>query len=200
MTVAKGAMANRALSAIAVVSVCTDAAFATPSVANDYSIGSVETDMRATDKVGRLKAGMLCLPKGILHWRDVAKPTDRTTVGILSRQLSALGLSAPDLADPIFSDAAPNTRYRIRIVYESLVLKFCAPSLGIGTPSGSGIILIRWETFDSMTKTLVGSHSFQTSVKISGRDIREDPAIIGDALRSSADEYVAARKTFDVIH
>lgn len=163
----------------------------------DYSIAAIESNLRPMDKIGPLRVGMLCLPKGRLLWRDIAKPTDASMITALSRRLSALGLAMADVPDPLFSEVAPLTKYRIRVTYELLSMKLCIPGLGIGEkhPSGSGQMVVRWETFDRITKTQIDNQKFEIPFALAGRDPRNDNSIIRDALKLSADKYVMARRS-----
>lgn len=111
----------------------------------DYSIASVEYALSPLDRVGSLQAGLLCLPKGKLRWRDVARPDGET----LARKLTdVIGgkLSVAARADPLFGDPEPPTRYRIRVVIEAVKLRLCIAGLGIGEkqPSGGGVATVRW--------------------------------------------------------
>ncbi|MDB5712803.1 MAG: hypothetical protein JWO15_200 [Sphingomonadales bacterium] len=162
---------------------------------NDYSIATIESDIRPMDKVGPLKIGILCLPKGKLLWRDIARPGDQTAINILLRRLSALGLMIANAPDPLFSEVAPLTKYRIRVTYEAMTMSLCIAGMGIGKrPSGQGRVLIRWETFDRSSKSRVANRSFEVLLSPDGRDARNVESVIGDALRSSADQYVLSRR------
>jgi hypothetical protein len=179
-----GAAKSRSLAIAPFALVISYTASATVAEPNDYSIASIESDLRPMDKIGRLRAGMLCLPKGKLLWRDMAKPTDAVAINILSRRLAALGLTIADVPDPLFSEVAPLTKYRVRVTYESLEVKLCIPGLGISEkhPSGTGRMLVRWETFERSTKTKVAAQSFEVSISLDGRDARNDSSVIRDAL------------------
>lgn len=163
----------------------------------DYSIAAIESNLRPMDKIGPLRVGMLCLPKGRLLWRDIEKPTDASMITALSRRLSALGLAMADVPDPLFSEVAPLTKYRIRVTYELLSMKLCIPGIGIGEkyPSGSGQMVVRWETFDRITKTQIDNQKFEIPFALAGRDARNDNSVIRDALKLSADRYVMARRS-----
>lgn len=191
----KGAAKRRAFAA-ALFGLVSQSAWPANADATDYSIATIESDLRPMDEVGPLRVGMLCLPKGKLLWRDIAKPTDAITIAILSRRLAALGLAVPDLPDPLFSEVAPLTKYRIRVTFESLAMKLCVPGLGIGNrPSGNGIMIVRWDTFDRLTRTQVETRKFEVALTIEGRDARNDNSVIKDALNQSADQYVLARRS-----
>lgn len=165
--------------------------------AGDYSIAGVESSLKPGDRVGSLRVGMLCFPKGHLLWRDIAKPSYAAAVMILTQKISALGLPIADLPDPLFSDAAKLTKYRVRVTYQSLTLKLCVPGLGIGEkrPSGEGSIALRWQTFDRVSRSEIGDQTFEIPIELGGRDARNDPSVIGDTLRESARAYVLARRS-----
>lgn len=196
MTSGQGAVKSRAF-ALAASVLASQPAFPAHAQLSDYSIAAIESNLRPMDKIGPLRVGMLCLPKGRLLWRDIAKPTDASMITALSRRLSALGLAMADVPDPLFSEVAPLTKYRIRVTYELLSMKLCIPGLGIGEkhPSGSGQMVVRWETFDRITKTQIDNQKFEIPFALAGRDARNDNSVIRDALKLSADRYVMARRS-----
>lgn len=160
----------------------------------DYSIAALEYAPAPLDRVGKLQAGLLCLPKGKLRWRDVARPEAEAAARTLS---AALGerLSVAARADRLFGDPDPVTRFRVRVVVETLNLRLCIAGLGIGekTPSGEGSMTVRWETYDRMSRARIADDVFVVPLLIKGRDVRGASGILSDALVESAARYAATR-------
>ncbi|MBA3895845.1 MAG: hypothetical protein H0X36_01625 [Sphingomonadaceae bacterium] len=148
------------------------------------------------EKVGNLKAGLLCLPKGILLWRDVAHPSGDALAARKTAALKDAGLSVAAHPDPLSSDPPPLTRYRIKVIVERVALRLCVAGLGIGEkkPSGEGVAAVRWETYDRAARARVASVAFELPLMVGGRDARTQQAVLGDALVESAARYAKSRR------
>lgn len=168
----------------------------TGAKAEDYSIAAVEYELGPLDKIGKIKAGLLCLPKGTLRWRDVAREADARTISRLSETLRTSGMSVALPPDVLFSDVAPSTKHRLKIVVEAMTLKLCVAgsSLIEQTPSGSGVVAVRWETYDRERRVLEDTQRFETPLRLDGRDPRGSVAVLADALASGAVRYAATRR------
>jgi hypothetical protein len=164
-----------------------------------YSIAAIEYLPTPLEKVGKVQAGLLCLPKGKLRWRDVARPEDERLLARLTGVLGAGGLSAPARADRLFADPEPQTTYRLKVVVETVKLRLCVAGLGIGEmqPKGEGQVKVRWETYDRAARAKVASVSFDVPLDLKARDPRGATGVIGDALAETAVRYAAARKGAD---
>jgi hypothetical protein len=164
-----------------------------------YSIAGIEYLPAPSEKVGKVQAGLLCLPKGKLRWRDVARPEDEKLLARLTGVLSERGLSAPPRADRLFADAEPQTSYRVKVVVESMKLRLCVAGLGIGEmqPKGEGQMTVRWETYDRAARTKIDSVTFEVPMNANGRDARGTNSVFSDALVETAVRYAAARKGAD---
>ncbi len=162
----------------------------------DYSIATIEYELGPLDKVGKIKAGLLCLPKGTLRWRDVAREADARTISRLSETLRTSGMSVALPPDVLFSDVAPATKHRLKIIVEAMTLRLCVAgsSLMKQTPSGSGVLAVRWETYDRERRVLVDTRRFETPLRLDGRDPRGSVAVLADALVSGAVRYAATRR------
>jgi hypothetical protein len=149
--------------------------------------------------VGKLQAGLLCLPKGKLRWRDVARPEDEVLANRLTAVLDEQGLSVAARADPLFADPAPLTRYRVKVVVERVNLRLCLAGLGIGEkqPSGGGDATVRWETYDRAARVLIDRVRYDVPLIVNGRDARGASGVISDALVDSASRYAKHRKAAD---
>ena len=160
-----------------------------------YSIAAIEYLPSPLEKVGKVQAGLLCLPKGKLRWRDVARPEDEVLAGRMTQALRATGLSVAARADPLFGDAATVTRYRVKVVVERVKLRLCVAGLGIGEkqPSGGGEATVRWETYDREARTKIDSVSFDLPVVLNERDARGESDVISDVLVESARRYALRR-------
>jgi hypothetical protein len=165
----------------------------------DYSIAAIEYRPTPLEQVGKVQAGLLCLPKGKLRWRDVARPEDEVLVGRLSKAIADAGLSVSARADPLFADPAPMTRYRVKVVVERVKLRLCVAGLGIGEkqPSGGGDATVRWETYDRAARVLIDKVSYDVPLIVNGRDARGASGVISDALVDSAVRYAKHRKAAD---
>lgn len=167
-----------------------------PGNLSDYSIASVEYAIAPFDQVGKLRAGMLCLPKGKLRWRDVARPDENVLARRLGDVLRTEAMSVARPPDRLFGDPEPITKYRIRIVIEGLAIRLCVPGLGIGekAPSGEGTLSVRWETWDRAARTRAALVRFEVPLAIERRDARTASNIVSDAVVESAIRYAASRR------
>jgi hypothetical protein len=165
----------------------------------EYSIAAIEYLPTPLEKVGKVQAGLLCLPKGKLRWRDVARPEDEKLLTRLTEVLIAGGLSAPKRADRLFADPEPQTTYRLKVVVETVKLRLCVAGLGIGEmqPKGEGRMTVRWETYDRAARAEVARVTYDVPLELKARDVRGAAGVIGDALVESAVRYAAARKGAD---
>ena len=165
----------------------------------DYAIAAIEYLPTPLEKVGKVQAGLLCLPKGKLRWRDVARPGDDVLATRLTGVLGESGLSVAARADPLFADAAPMTRYRVKVVVERVKLRLCLAGLGIGEkqPSGGGEATVRWETYDRAARVRIDAVTFDVPLLVNGRDARGQSGMLGDALVESATRYAKHRKATD---
>jgi hypothetical protein len=164
-----------------------------------YSIAAIEYLPTPLEKVGKVQAGLLCLPKGKLRWRDVAQPEDEKLLARLTGVLGDGGLSVPKRADRLFADPEPQTTYRLKIVVETVKLRLCVAGLGIGEmqPKGEGRMTVRWETYDRVARAKVATVSFDVPIVLEQRDPRGATGVLGDALAETALRYAAARKGAD---
>jgi hypothetical protein len=165
----------------------------------DYAIAAVEYRPTPLEQVGKVQAGLLCLPKGKLRWRDLAPPENEAMARRLTSVLDDQGLSVAARADPLFADSAPLTRYRVKVVVERVKLRLCLAGLGIGEkqPSGGGDATVRWETYDRAARALIDKVSYEVPLIVNGRDARGNSDIIRDALVESAARYTQHRKAAD---
>jgi hypothetical protein len=165
----------------------------------EYSIAAIEYLPTPFEKVGKVQAGLLCLPKGKLRWRDIARPEDEKLLARLTEVLIAGGLSAPKRADRLFADPEPQTTYRLKVVVETVKLRLCVAGLGIGEmqPKSEGRLTVRWETYDRAARAEVARVTYDVPLELKARDVRGAAGVIGDALVESAVRYAAARKGAD---
>jgi hypothetical protein len=176
------------------MAVNTDVARASDNVA-DYAIAAIEYLPTPLEKVGKIQAGLLCLPKGKLRWRDVARPEDEVLAKRLTETLDAAGLLVASRPNPLFGDPVPLTRYRLKVVVERVKLRLCVAGLGIGEkqPSGEGVAAVRWETYDRVARTQIGKVTFDVPMQFNQRDARGATGVVSDALVDSARRYAATR-------
>lgn len=163
--------------------------------AESYSIAAIEYLPGPLEQVGKLQAGLLCLPKGKLRWRDLARPSDDAMLARLSEVLAEGGLAVPARADRLFADPEPQTTYRVKVVVETVKLRLCIAGLGIGEmqPKGEGQIKVRWETYDRQARAKIDSVSFDVPLSVRGQDARGTSGVVGDAIIESARRYAAGR-------
>lgn len=166
-----------------------------PVNAATYSIATIEYRPTPMEQVGKLQAGILCLPKGKLRWRDVARPDDERLTAALTAQLGKAGLSVAARPDTLFGDPVPLTRYRLKVTVERVKMRLCVPGLGIGEkqPSGGGMVAVRWQTFDRVERTLVDDVIFDVPMSMNRRDARGATGVLNDAFIESAARYAAHR-------
>lgn len=190
---------RRALgAAVLAIFVLTTAAHS-PTIA-DYSIAAIDYAPNPLQQVGSVKAGLLCLPKGKLRWRDVARPGDHALAGRVEDVLRENGLAVAPQPDPLFGDAPPATTYRIKVTVDSVKLRLCVAGdvLFIGkvgrAPATQGVIAVRWETFDRINRVRVADVSFDIPVDDKTSDARTASHVLSNAIEASAARYAAARR------
>lgn len=165
-----------------------------------YAIAAIEYAPTPLQQVGSVKAGLLCLPKGKLRWRDVARPGEHALVERVEKVLRAGGLSVAPQPDPLYGDAPPATPYRIRVSVEAVALRLCVAGdvilVGkVGKPPVSqGTVTVRWETFDRAARVRVGDVRFTMPVDDRDADARTASHVLSDAIEASAARYASLRK------
>lgn len=163
--------------------------------APSYSIATIEYLPGPLEPVGKLQAGLLCLPKGKLRWRDLARPSDDAMIARLSEILTEGGLAVAARADRLFADPEPQTTYRVKVVVETVKLRLCIGGLGIGEmqPKGEGQMKVRWETYDRQARAKIDSATFDVALAVRGQDARGTAGVVGDAIVETARRYAASR-------
>ena len=166
-----------------------------------YSIATIEYAPTPLQQVGNVKAGLMCLPKGKLRWRDVARPSDNALAGRVEDVLRKGGLAVAPQPDPLFGDAPPATTYRIRVSVEEVILRLCVAGdvMFVGkvgrAPTTRGVVTVRWETFDRVARNRVSDVRFAIPVDERDADARTASHVISDAIEASAVRYAAERMT-----
>ena len=171
-------------------------ALATVPPADQYSVVEIEYALTASQSVGSVKAGFLCLPKSGLRWGEVARPEAGALIRNVENALQDSGLQIARRRDPLFGDPAPDIRYRIRIVIDDVRLKLCVAGLGIGErkPTTDGTVTLHWETYDRDTRTKTRSRAYIQPIAARDRDAREDSILIDNAVLASVGTYVESRR------
>lgn len=165
----------------------------------DYSIASIDYAPTPLQQVGKVQAGLICLPKGKLRWRDVARLGDHAVTERLEDVLRNRGLTVAPQPDPLYGDASPATKYRIKVVVAAARLKLCVagdvPLVGkVGrAPHTTGAITVRWETYDRVARTKIHSVSYDIAVDDVAADVRSASYIVSDVLVESANRYALTR-------
>jgi hypothetical protein len=166
----------------------------------DYSIATIEYAPTPLQQVGSVKAGLLCLPKGKLRWRDVARPGDHSLVERVEDVLRKSGLRVAPQPDPLFGDAPPATTYRIKATVIDVALRLCVAGdvLLIGKvgrpPATHGIITVRWETYDRVARTRIDTADYVIDVDDRGGDARTASHVLSNAIEASAARYAEAQR------
>ncbi len=165
----------------------------------DYSIAAIEYAPTPMQQVGNVKAGLICLPKGKLRWRDVARPGDHALVGRVESLLREHGLTIAPQPDPLYGDPSPATKFRIAIELTEAKLRLCVagdvPLVGkVGrAPSTHGTIAVRWETYDRAARKKIDSVTFMIPIDDTNADARTASHVLSNAIEASAVRYAARR-------
>ena len=162
----------------------------------EYAIAAIEYAPTPTQVVGSVKAGLLCLPKGKLRWRDVALPRDTALSDRLADVLRTNGLSVAARPDPLYGDAPPVTAFRLRVAVESAKLRVCqAYGISVGQrPSSKGEIAVRWDVFDSGRREQIDAKRFVMPIDSADGDIRSESGLLSTAIEASAMQFAATRR------
>jgi hypothetical protein len=165
-----------------------------------YSIAAIEYAPTPLQQVGSIKAGLLCLPKGKLRWRDVARPGDHALVGRVEDVLRQGGLTVAPQPDPLFGDAPPATTYRIKATVTDVALKLCVAGdvLLIGKvgrpPATHGTVTVRWETYDRLARARISKADYVIEVDDRNGDARTASHVLSNAIEASAARYAGAQR------
>ena len=165
----------------------------------DYSIASIEYLPSPLEKIGKVQAGLLCLPKGKLRWRDVARPGDHAIAARVEDVLRSGGLSVAPQPDPLYGDAPPATLYRIRVVVTVVTLRLCVAGdvLFVGKvgppPYTRGTITVRWETYDRFARQKIDAVTYAMPVDDRAADARTASHVLSNAIEPSAVRYAVSR-------
>jgi hypothetical protein len=168
-----------------------------------YSIAAIDYAPTPLQQVGKVQAGLLCLPKGKLRWRDVARPEQSALVARVEKALGVGGIAVAPQPDPLYGDPPPVTQYRIRVSVDAVSLKICTAGdvMFIGkvgrAPKTQGTISVRWETFDRAARVRIREDRFVMPVDDRDADARSTSRLLNDAIVESAVRYAASRKATD---
>lgn len=160
-----------------------------------YGVAGVTVDLAKGQKIGRRRAGYVCLPHGSVVWgRDVAPASDRL-VEAVARGLGNGGLPIPS-ADAQMLGGPAETAYLVGAVVRKAEFSTClphyGPGFGIGDRSsvkGWASLEVEWKVYSKQARSIVRTHVTQARA-IAKADERVDTEdLFLRALERSAERF-----------
>jgi len=168
---------------------------ASAAITRDYSLFRVEEAMSSRDRIGTVKSGLICLPKGALRWRDIARPSESDLKGRIQALLAG---GDPDQwgDDPFRSTQRPDSdaHYQVAIKIEHMAVNICVPGLGIGERKvkSAGELTARIATLDTVTHQRLPDRVISAQIVADGLDLRRDPRVYEEAVAGIIRKYLGA--------
>lgn len=110
-----------------------------------YSVTMIHAPYAANAGVGARRAGLMCLPQGAVHWRELSARDDRWSIALIEDALAQAGL----VVDRSARATASNVLVRGEL--RRVMLRVCARHWGLGDPSsldGDGVLQMEWRVLD----------------------------------------------------
>lgn len=151
----------------------------TPNSSKQGTVLPLRYIIEDSAKVGTVKAGFICGPKGSIRWSDIRLPRDTDLELELSNIVS------------VNSGIVSNERFELQGRVTSFKIKLCVPGLGIGerTTKGAFSIAIEWtQRYPSNTKS-PKSAVVVLDESIEGVDPRKDSAPLKRTILRSAEQF-----------
>lgn len=160
-----------------------------------FAFSGITSTISPSKKIGKIKQGFICAPKGALRFGDLQRADD----GQLRQRIAALSASTDivvDLPDSRFPNTPQTTTHALVGRLGGLSLDLCVPGANIGVGSrrskGSGIVTVTWEVWRQSDKKLIAQRTLETPVKLEGADPRRSSEALEQYLAQSAVQFLAA--------
>lgn len=163
-----------------------------------YSIVRVKVDLVTGQKIGRKRAGLVCLPFGSVVWGKDAAPGEAKMIDVVAQGFEQAGLSVPSRDAELFGQAPASTPFLIAGVIKRATFHTCLPGFGIGDRSsikGDGQLEIEWKVYSRRSNAVILSAVTREKIAVS-----EDDGVGIEGLFLRAVEKNASQFADDLIH
>ena len=158
-----------------------------------YAISGFTSAISPSQKIGKIKQGFICAPKGGLRFGDLQRADEER----LRRRIAALGLAQGlviEVPDARFPSATGTTTHVLVGRLERMSLNLCVPGANIGignrNSKGSGSMTVSWEVWRRADKALVAHRTLDVPIEIRGDDPRESSETLEEQLARSAAQFL----------
>lgn len=170
-----------------------------------YAISSMTSAVAPSQKIGKIKQGFICAPKGSLKFGDLQRVDEdalRRRIAALSGQ-SGSGQSGSgqsgfviDQTDNRFPSAAPPPTHMLVGSLDRISLDLCVPGANIGIGSrkskGSGTLVVTWEVWRQADKSRTAQRTIEIPILVAGADPRQSSEVLEEQLALSAVQFLKA--------
>ena len=158
-----------------------------------YAISSMTSAVTPSQKIGKIKQGFICAPKGSLQFGDLQRVEEDS----LRRRIAALSGQAPyvvDQPDNRFPSASHPPSHTLVGRLERMDLDLCVPGANIGIGSrkskGSGKMVFTWEAWRQADKSLAARRTYEIPLHLAGADPRRSSEWLEEYLALSAVQFL----------
>lgn len=137
---------------------CTSAARAA-GPAPIYAVTRISSAIDDGEKVGSKRAGLMCLPQGVVHWGDVATGGSLDQREIVQDALEDAGVAVTPLGE--VGGGGERAHLRVRGTVRTAAFRLCAKRFGLGdakTYSGDVAIEMEWRVEDRASGGMEATH------------------------------------------
>lgn len=141
-------------------------------------------------KVGRRRAGVFCLPAGVVRWNDLVIPNAEQLEQAMMAEFEQDG-DVRIIQTYRLAQHSPQAVLAMRGKITKANVSLCVPGLDLGIAiqpavKGNGSITIEWEVWSENTKTLIKRETVESSFNFRNEDPRRSPEVLANAIAESA--------------
>lgn len=162
-----------------------------------YAISNMTSAVAPSQKIGKIKQGFICAPKGSLKFGDLQRADEER----LRRRISELGLAQGlviELPDSRFPSTTASSPLALVGRLENISLNLCVPGANIGIGNrkskGAGSMTVSWEVWRRNDKLLVAHKTLDLPIEILGDDPRQSSEALEEHLARSAMQFLDETK------
>lgn len=165
-----------------------DAALADPPD-TIYSVVRIGSALGDDDKVGSRRAGLMCLPQGVLRWSDLASAGSMDQREAVQDVLEDAGLAVTPLGEASETGVRGRRHLRVRGTVIAAAFSLCAKHWGLGNGkalSGDTGLDIEWRAESLASDDLPRKHVSRVTRRIGGDHAASVTAIYRVLLKDAA--------------
>lgn len=144
----------------------------------------------SANKIGRRKAGVFCLPAGVVRWNDLVIPnTEQLEQALTHRFQQAEHVRIIQTYRLTQPPSRADLMMKGKII--KISVSMCVPGLDLGIAmqpavKGSGNLTIEWEVWSEKTKALIKRETVERPFDFKNGDPRRSPDVLANAIADSA--------------